>query len=54
MSWRRFRTLYAALSPESAVCRNYARTAARLGLEDGAAGSAWNALTGLARPGTEK
>lgn len=51
MSWRRFRTLYANLSPRSATFRNYERVARRLGVSNEAAErSAWDALTGLSRP----
>ena len=51
MSWRRFRALYQGLSPDSATFRNYARIARKCGAADGSAErSAWDALTGLARP----
>ena len=49
MSWRRFRALYAGLSPHSLVCLNYDRVARREGAGDST--GAWRALTGLARPG---
>ena len=37
MSWRRFRALYANLSPQSASFRNYDRAARKLGLNNEAA-----------------
>jgi len=52
MSWRRFRTLYRALSPRSQVCLHYDRVARREGAGGQAAeAGAWRALIGLARPG---
>ena len=51
MSWRRFRTLYAGLSPRSACFRNYDRIARKYGARDETTGrGAWEALTALARP----
>ena len=51
MSWRRFCALYAGLSPQSATFRNYDRAARKHGIRNETAErSAWDALTGLARP----
>lgn len=53
MSWRRFCTLYAALSPRSQVYLQYDRIAKKEGVNNAAAEkSAWDALTGLAKPRT--
>ena len=49
MSWRRFRALYAGLSPHSLVCLNYDRIARREGVSSGEDG-AWETLTRLSRP----
>ena len=52
MSWRRFCALYAGLSPRSAVFRNYDRVAKKHGIRNETAErSAWDALTGLKKPG---
>ena len=53
MSWRRFRTLYAGLGPDSAVVRNYDRVARKAGVGErnrAAEESAWQTFSGLARP----
>lgn len=50
MSWRRFRALYAGLSPRSATFRSYDRIARRQSGGEAAERSAWDALTALAKP----
>ena len=51
MSWRRFRALYAGLSPRSATFRNYDRIAKKCGANrPEAERAAWDAMTGLAKP----